>query len=105
MREVQGFIGQGVGNHIVFSIDVIHSPMNTALSEGVAERYASAKVWPQVRGTAGSLPPAKDDHLARQNLGVQFEYHHFINVGPSKRPLHAVLETHIFGHVARMPVV
>ena len=96
MRESQSFIGQGVGHHIGLAINVIHSPMNTAFSEGVTERNASSKVWPQVGRAASSLPAAEDDHLARKNLGVQFENDPLIDMCPAKRPLHAVLEAHVF---------
>ena len=86
MRESQSFIGQSVGHHIVLAINVIHSPMNTALSEGVTERNASSKVWPQVGRAASSLPAAEDDHLARKNLGVQLEdsaYRYVPGVAPA----------------------
>ena len=102
VRESQSFVGQSVGHHIVLAVDMVHIPMNTTLSKGVTERNASAKMWPQIGRAACSLPAAKHYHLARNNLGVQFKNDPLINVRPAKRPLHAVLETHVFSHVAGM---
>ena len=76
--------------------------MDTALSKGVTECDASSKVWPQIWRAASSLPAAKYDHLARENLGVQLEDDPLINVCLAKRPLHAVLETNVFSHITGM---
>ena len=105
VREHQSFIGQSVGHHIKLAVYVVHRPMDTALSKGVTEGDASAKVWPQIWRAASSLPAAKYDHFARENLGVQLENDPFINVCLAKRPLHAVLETNVFSHVTGMLVV
>ena len=102
MREHQSVIGQSVGHHIILAVDVVHRPMNPALSKGVTEGDAGSKVRPQVGRAASSLPAAKDDNLARDNLGVQFEDDPLINVCHAKRPLHAALETNVFSHVAGM---
>jgi len=93
MREHQSVIGQSVGHHIILAVDVVHRPMNPALSKGVTEGDAGSKVRPQVGRSASSLPAAKYDNLARDNLGVQFEDDPLINVCHAKRPLHAALET------------
>ena len=63
MREHQSVIGQSVGHHIVLAVDVVHRPMNTALSKGVTEGDASAKMWPQIGRAACSLPAAKHYQL------------------------------------------
>ena len=102
MREHQSFIGQSVGHHIILAVYVVHRPMHTALSKGVTEGDASSKVWPQIWRAASSLPAAKYDHFARENLGVQLENDPFINVCLAKRPLHAVLETNALSHVTGM---
>ena len=49
------FICQSVGHHIVLAVDVVHRPMNTALSKGVTEDYASSKVRPQIWRAASSM--------------------------------------------------
>ena len=102
MREHQSVIGQSVGHHIILAVDVVHRPMNPALSKGVTEGDAGSKVRPQVGRAASSLPAAKYDNLARDNLGVQFEDDPLINVCHAKRPLHAALETDVFSHVTGM---
>ena len=102
MREYQSVIGQSVGHDIILAVDVVHRPMNPALSKGVTEGGASSKVWPQIWRAASSLPAAKYDHFARENLGVQLENDPFINVCLAKRPLHAVLETNALSHVTGM---
>ena len=68
MREIHSLIDQSVGNHIVFAVNMIHGPMNTALSESVAEFDARAEMRPQIGGPTSSLPTTKDYHLARDNL-------------------------------------
>ena len=105
MREHQSVIGQSVGHHIILAVDVVHRPMNPALTKGVTEGDAGSKVRPQVGRSASSLPAAKDDNLARDNLGVQFEDDPLINVCHAKRPLHAALETNVFSHVVKIAVV
>ena len=102
MREHQSVIGQSVGHHIILAVDVVHRPMNPALSKGVTEGDAGSKVRPQIGRSASSLPAAKYDNLARDNLGVQFEDDPLINVCHAKRPLHAALETDVFSHVTGM---
>ena len=102
MREHQSVIGQSVGHHIILAVDVVHRPMNPALSKGMTEGDAGSKVRPQIGRSASSLPAAKYDNLARDNLGVQFEDDPLINVCHAKRPLHAALETNVFSHVAGM---
>ena len=56
MREHQSVIGQSVGHHIILAVDVVHRPMNPALSKGVTEGDAGSKVRPQVGRAASSLP-------------------------------------------------
>ena len=63
MREHQSVIGQSVGHHIILAVDVVHRPMNPALSKGVTEGDASAKMWPQIGRAACSLPAAKHYQL------------------------------------------
>ena len=58
MREHQSVIGQSVGHHIILAVDVVHRPMNPALSKGVTEGDAGSKVRPQVGRSASSLPAA-----------------------------------------------
>ena len=48
MRKCQSFIGQGVGNDIIFAVDVIHSPVNPARSERMTELDARSEMRPQI---------------------------------------------------------
>ena len=73
MREHQSVIGQSVGHHIILAVDVVHRPMNPALSKGVTEGDAGSKVRPQVGRAASSLPAAKDNNLSRNNLRIQLK--------------------------------
>ena len=87
MRKCQSFIGQGVGNDIVFAVDVIHGPMNPARSEGMTEVDARSEVRPQIGSATSSLPAAEDNDLPRDDLRIQFEDHALVSVGLTERAL------------------
>lgn len=105
VREVHSLIDQRVRNDVELPVDVIHRPMDAPLRERVAELGACAEVRPQCRGAASGLPAAEDDHLARDQLRIQFEDDPAINIGVPQRALHALLKPHVFGHVTGVPRV
>ena len=104
MWECQSFIGQSVGNDIVFAVDVIHGPMNPARSEGMTELDARSEVRPQIGRATSSLPAAEDNYLPRDDLRIQFKDHALVNVGPAERAFHTHLQAFVFCHVGGMPV-
>ena len=61
MREHQSVIGQSVGHHIILAVDVVHRPMNPALSKGVTEGDAGSKVT--------------DNETREKNAGNEFRYY------------------------------
>ena len=105
MRECQSFIGQCVGNDIVFAVDVIHGPMNPARSEGMTELDARSEVRPQIGRATSSLPAAEDNDLPRDDLRIQFKDHALVNVGPAERAFHTHLQAFVFRHVTCMPCI
>ena len=80
MRECQSFIGQGVGNDIIFAVDVIHSPVNPARSERMTELDARSEMRPQIGRATSSLPAAEDNYLPRDDLRIQFKDHDQISM-------------------------
>ena len=104
MRKCQSFIGQGVGNDIIFAVDVMHGPVNPARSECMTELDARSEVRPQIGRATSSLPAAEDNYLPRDDLRIQFKDHALVNVGPAERAFHTHLQTFVFCHVAGVSV-
>ena len=92
MWKVHRFIDQGVRDDIVLAINVIHGLMNSPIRQRVAKLGAGAEVRPQIRGAACGLPATEDDHLARDQLGIQFEYDPAVDVGVPQLSMHSVRE-------------